>query len=102
MPQDTFEFHISVRRLIIGLLITIVPISLLALYTISTTTDDLEEAIGSHFRTIAEVTAIDLAQFIRDRVKLVTLIAAVKGGAKLDQFGGGRIDQFWGRAAEQK
>ncbi len=27
---------------------------------------------------------------------------AVKGGAKLDQFGGGRIDQFWGRAAEQK
>ena len=31
MPQDTFEFHISVRRLLIGLLITIVPISLFAL-----------------------------------------------------------------------
>ena len=70
MPQDTFEFHISVRRLIIGLLITIVPISLFALYTISTTTDDLEAAIGSHFKTIAEVTAIDLAQFIRRRVEL--------------------------------
>ena len=76
MPQDTFEFHISVRRLLIGLLITIVPISLFALYTISTTTDELEAAIGSHFKTIAEVTAIDLAQFIRDRVELVTLIAA--------------------------
>ena len=27
------------------------------------------------------------------------LAAAVKGGAKLDQFGGGEIDQFWGGAA---
>ncbi len=76
MPQDTFEFHMSVRRLIIGLLITIVPISFFALYTISTTTDELEAAIGSHYRTIAEVTAIDLAQFIHRRVELVTLIAA--------------------------
>ncbi len=76
MPQDTFEFHMSVRRLLIGLLITIVPISLFSLYTISTTTDDLREAIGSHFKTIAEVTAIDLAQFIHRRVELVTLIAA--------------------------
>ncbi len=76
MPQDSFEFRISVRRLLIGLLITIVPISLFALYTISTTTDELEAAIGSHFKTIAEVTAIDLAQFIRRRVELVTLIAA--------------------------
>ena len=76
MPQDTFEFHVSVRRLLIGLLITIVPISLFSLYTISTTSDELEAAIGSHFKTIAEVTAIDLAQFIRRRVELVTLIAA--------------------------
>ena len=76
MPQDTFQFRISVRRLLIGLLITIVPISLFALYTISTTTDELQAAIGSHFKTIAEVTATDLAQFIRRRVELVTLIAA--------------------------
>ena len=36
------------------------------------------------------------------RSKPVFVPVAVKGGAKLDQFGGGRIDQFWGRAAEQK
>ena len=75
MPQDTLEFRVTVQRLIIGLLITVVPLGLFTLYTISNSADDLEEKIGLHFKTVAAATAADIALFIHSRVTQVAFMA---------------------------
>ena len=76
MPKSKFEFHVTFRRLLIGLIITIVPISLVSFYAISKSASSLERNIGSHFRTIAGLSAVQVNQFIGDTVREVFLMAA--------------------------
>lgn len=76
MPQDTFEFRIAYRKLLIGLLVTVVPISLVALYAISQSARSLEHTIGSHYQTIAESSAARVRQFIHSKVMDAGMMAA--------------------------
>jgi hypothetical protein len=76
VPRDTFEFRIAYRKLLLGLLLTVVPISLVALYAISQGASSLRETIGSHYSTIAEAVANQVTQFVHDRVIEVGLMAA--------------------------
>ncbi len=75
MPKDTFELRVSVRKLLIGLLVTLVPISLAGLYVITQSADALEKSIGTHFKIYAESTASGVAEFIHSRVINVGTIA---------------------------
>ena len=76
MPQDTFEFRVAFRKLLIGLLVTVVPISLAALYAVSESARSLHQTIGSHYTTLAESTASQVTQFIHGQVIEVGLMAA--------------------------
>jgi thymidylate kinase len=76
MPTDKFEFRISYKKLLIGLLVTIVPISLAGLYAITQSDRALESTIGTHFKIIAESTATEVSRFIHDRVISVGAMAA--------------------------
>jgi len=76
VPQDTFEFRVAYRKLLIGLLVTVVPISFAALYAISQSARSLNHTIGSHYSTIAESTASQITQFIHSQVIEVGLMAA--------------------------
>ncbi len=75
MPQDTFEFRVAYRKLLIGLLVTVVPISFAALYAISQSARSLNHTIGSHYSTIAESTASQVTQFIHSQVIEAGLMA---------------------------
>lgn len=75
MAQSTFEFRIPVRKLLIGLLLTLIPISLAGLYSINQSERSLERVIGGYFKTIAAATAAEVSQYINDRVTDVAEIS---------------------------
>ena len=77
MPmEEKFELRVSLPKLLIGLLLTVVPISVLGLYSIAQSQKSLERTIGHYFKTIAEGTAVETAHFITDRVIDVGVLAA--------------------------
>lgn len=76
MPAEKFEFRVSFKRLLIGLLVTVVPISVVGLYAITKSDAELQRTIGTHFKIFAESTAHEVSQFFHDRVVLVAVTAA--------------------------
>ncbi len=75
MASERYELRVPLKRLLIGMLVTIVPISIAGLWSISQGEKAIERTIGSHFRTIAEGTAAEISQFIHDRVIDVGVMA---------------------------
>jgi hypothetical protein len=68
MPSDRFEFRVSYGKLLFWLLITLVPIAVVGLYSLSHSESALSRMIGTHFASIAESTAAEVSQFIHDCV----------------------------------
>jgi hypothetical protein len=68
MPADSLELRISFKRLLVGLLVTVVPISLTGLYAITRSDHELRHTVGTHFKIFAESAAWEVAQFVHDRV----------------------------------
>jgi hypothetical protein len=62
--------------LFIGLLLTVVPIAVAGIFTITRTDRSLENTIGTHFQVMAESTAGGVSQFIHDRVIDVVALGA--------------------------
>jgi hypothetical protein len=76
MPKDTFEFRIGFRKLLIGFLVTLVPVNLAALYAVSESARRLEVTVGNHFKTIAQSTAARITEFIHERATQVAIMAS--------------------------
>ncbi len=76
MASDTFEVRISLQRLLLGLILSILPISFFGLYLSSESDASLEKSVGAHFRTIAQLASAATSQFINDRVVAVGTISA--------------------------
>ena len=90
MPYD---IQISLQKLLIGLIVVIVPLSIVGLYLTANADSSLQQTVGIHFRTIAQYDAAAASQFIRDRIVDVSTIAtepnivdAVKAANR--QYGG--------------
>lgn len=75
MPPNRYELRIPLKRLLIAMLATIVPICIAGLWSISQSERSLERTIGTYFSTIAERTASAVSQFIHDRVIDVGVMA---------------------------
>jgi hypothetical protein len=75
MPFDTLEIRFSLQKLLIGLILVIVPLSLVGLYLTSEADTSLEQTIGAHFRSIAQIEGTAASQFINDRVLEVAALA---------------------------
>ena len=71
-----FDVQISLQKLLTGLIIVIVPLSIVGLYLTSNADKNLEQTMGMQFRTIALTDAATTAQFIGDRISDVSAIAA--------------------------
>lgn len=76
MPSDHISIHLPVKKLLIGLLLTLVPLCAVGLYTITQAGRSVQTTIGSHFKTIAEGAASEIASFFNDRVIAVGTLAA--------------------------
>jgi hypothetical protein len=57
------------------MLVTILPISIAGLYSISQSEAAMKADTGNHFKTIAESTAAEISQFIHDRLGDVAVLA---------------------------
>lgn len=64
MAMESLKLQISFRRLLIGLVAAVVPISILALYTVPQSRKNFEKAIGTHFESVADSTASGVADFV--------------------------------------
>ena len=76
MPREVFELRVPFLKLLIGVLVTLLPLSLLGVYTMSAGADRLQEEIGGHYETIASGIASQVAQFIRADTTQVVFMAA--------------------------
>jgi hypothetical protein len=75
MPRN-FEFHISGRRLLIGLLATAAPISIIAILASTRTGANAQNAVGKNLRLITESVAAVVQERIRAKVTETALMAA--------------------------
>ena len=98
MPLDTFEVRVSLPKLLLGLVVVIVPLSLVGLYITSESVSSQEEANGTHLRAVAQATSGAIAQFIDNFVTEVGSVALAP--AVLDAVSGAdRSYQNMGDAA---
>jgi len=75
MPFDTLEIRISLQKLLIGLILIIVPLSVVGLYLTSEAETSLKQTVGAHFRSIAQTEGSATSQFIHDRILDVATLA---------------------------
>ncbi len=69
-----FDIQISLQKLLTGLIVVIVPLSVVGLYLTSNADSSLQQTVGMHFRIIAQTDAAAASQFIRDRIIDVSAI----------------------------
>ncbi|HYM11386.1 MAG TPA: cache domain-containing protein [Bryobacterales bacterium] len=74
--MKTLKFQITFRRLLIGLVATVVPISILALYTVPASRRNFEKVIAAHLQGVAASTAIEVADFVHYTVLESGVMAA--------------------------
>jgi len=80
MPAERFEIRIPASKLLIAMLLIIIPICLVGLFSFGQTDNALERSVGGHFKTIAQMSAAQVASFIHERVTAVrdlTIASAV-------------------------
>jgi len=75
MTFDTLEVRFSLQKLLIGLILVIVPLSVVGLYLTSEADTALEQTIGRRFRSIAQIEGTATSQFIEGRVLDVAALA---------------------------
>jgi hypothetical protein len=73
---QTFQFQISGRRLLLDLLLTVVPISLLAIYSSTNVDREFGDLAGEHLRSAAQGTASSIQERISTKVVEAALIAS--------------------------
>lgn len=68
MPAERFEIRIPASRLLIAMFLLIIPICLVGLFSLARTDNALERSEGAHFKTMAQMSAAQVASFVRERV----------------------------------
>jgi hypothetical protein len=76
MPGDRYELRFPLRRLLTGLLLTVIPICAIGLIVVSRAGQALDRQWGRYFRTIAEFTASEVGMFFHERILAVGTLAA--------------------------
>lgn len=76
MPFEATELRISLQKLLIGLVLVIVPLSIVGLYITHRSDQSLEQTIGAQHRAVSESVSVTVNQFINDRVIDCTVIAS--------------------------
>ena len=71
-----FDVHISLQKLLTGLIVVIVPLSVVGLYLTSNSDTNLQQSVGAHFRTIAQADSAIASQFFGDVLSSVSAVAA--------------------------
>ncbi len=68
MAMDRLEVRVSLTKLLLALTIIIVPLSIIGLVLTQRSDKALDDAVGSNFKTMAQLYANQVTQFIRERI----------------------------------
>lgn len=68
MSMDRMEVRVSLTKLLLALLIIIVPLSIIGLALTQRSDKALDNAAGSNFKTMAQLYAGQVTQFMRERI----------------------------------
>jgi hypothetical protein len=89
MSMDRMEVRVSLTKLLLALLIIIVPLSIMGLALTQRSDKALDSAVGSNFKTMAQLYAGQVTQFIRERItdvmglandsEIITAVSATVG-----------------------
>jgi hypothetical protein len=76
MALDRLEVKVSIQRLLLGLTLVIVPLSILGLYLTERSDWSLDRATGQQFKTMADMFSREVSVFFTDRVQDAKLLAS--------------------------
>ena len=76
MSVDRLEVRISITKLLLALILIIVPLSIIGLVLTQRGDKSLDSAVGANFKTMAQLYANQVTQFMRERVTDVNVIAS--------------------------
>jgi preprotein translocase subunit SecG len=76
MPMDRLEVKVSITKLLLGLLVIIVPLSVVGLILTERSSKSFDNTIGNDFKTMAQLYSNDVSQFVSERVSEMKAIAA--------------------------
>ncbi len=76
MSMDRMEVRISLTKLLLALIVIIVPLSILGLALTQRSDKSLDNAVGSNFRSIAQLYANQVSTFMQERLTDVGLLAS--------------------------
>ena len=75
MRSDDLTVRVPVKRLLIGLSLTVVPLSILGMYIVNRADSEIREVIGRNIETIAASSASRISNSVHDRVIQVGALA---------------------------
>ena len=75
MPLDRLEVRVSIQKVLLGLIIVIVPLSIIGLFLTTRADSALNQSIGTQFKTLAGLYGNEVSEFFYDRVSDVAAIA---------------------------
>ena len=75
MRSDDLTVRVPVKRLLIGLSLTVVPLSILGMYIVNRAYSEIREVIGRNIETIAASSASRISNSVHDRVIQVGALA---------------------------
>src|SRR5580704_479917 len=75
MPFEATELRISLQKLLIGLVLVMVPLSVVGLYITHRSEQSLEQTVGAQHRAVSQSISYTINQFMYDRVIDCTMIA---------------------------
>ena len=96
MSVDRLEVRVSITKLMLALMIIIVPLSVIGLVLTQRSDKSLDNAVGSNFKTMAQLYANQVTQFMRERVTDTGALAsdpAVVGAVTNAARNKGALDQ---------
>jgi len=75
MPKADLEIRIPFSKLVIGLTIALVPLSLIGLYAVSHAQSSLRDMVGGNYASLARSSAHQVSAYVHDRVVQVAMLA---------------------------
>jgi len=79
MPLDTLEFRTSLQKLLVGLILILVPLTVFGFYVALQGDTHIRQANGENFRALTLATAESTSEFIAVCVREVSVIANTPG-----------------------
>jgi len=76
MALDKFEVRVSIQKILLGLVLVIVPLSIVGLYLTNHSDNALDASMGNHLKTVAQLYSGEISHLLNDRVAAIKLIAA--------------------------